>query len=120
MNEAKYRHKISETFMRHEDSKILKDYDLSWRRDDIDDAERIKLEYQQIWVAEERKRLLPESSRLVTWSSVNQAVDLVPVAHKSPELEDDFNTSISTQMLLLRLLLTLGPTSGRTKKRFGV
>lgn len=33
---------------------------------------------------------------------------MVPIAHKSPEFEDDFNTRISPQILLLRLLLTFG------------
>jgi hypothetical protein len=109
INEEKYRHRISEIFMlRHVDIEILKDYNSLWRHDDQDTAERIQLEYSSIWVVQKGKRVLSKSSRLVTWSSVNQAVDLVPIAHKSPEFEDDFNTRISPQILLLRLLLTFG------------
>ncbi|KFY01487.1 hypothetical protein O988_02709 [Pseudogymnoascus sp. VKM F-3808] len=109
INEAKYRHTISEKFMlRHVDIKILKDYHRSWSHDDQGAAERKKVEYSEIWAAQKSRHALSESSRLVTWSSVNQAVNLVPIAHKSPEFEDDFNTRISPQILLLRLLLTFG------------
>jgi hypothetical protein len=116
INEAKYRHRISEIFMlRHVDIEILKDYNRLWRHYDQDAAERKMVEYSKIWAVQKSKRMLSKSSRLVTWSSVNQAVDFVPIAHKSPEFEDDFNTRISPQILLLRLLLTFGAHFWRDK-----
>lgn len=109
INEADFRQRISGDFMlRDTDKNILQSYNYRKDAEDWETAIELQEEYRQLWDVQFDKRLLSGTSKLVTWSSVDQAVDLIPNAPKSPEPPDDFNTRISPQLLLLRLLVTFG------------